>query len=75
MPPRDFENPPSWLSDLPNILPDDDMGFFVLDKDGTLRYMLAGTYVTPTGIRAIPSNEEIVHELQRCEQAGGRATQ
>jgi peroxiredoxin len=72
--PSEFEDPPSPLSDLPNLLADDDMGFFIIDKDGTLRYTLAGPYGTPARPRAIPSNEEIVHELQRCEQAGGSAT-
>jgi peroxiredoxin len=68
--PSEFEDPPSPLSDLPNLLADDDMGFFILDKDGVVRYAIAESYGTPTRPRAIPSNEEIVHELQRCEQVG-----
>ena len=74
-PPSDFENPPSPFSELPNLLADDDMGFFIVDKDGIVRYELAGSYVTPTGVRGIPSNEEIIRELQRCEQVDSRATQ
>jgi peroxiredoxin len=72
LPPEQFENPPSPFSDLPGVLADDDMGFYILDKGGIVQYALAGSYETPAGPRSIPSNEEIVRELQRCEQAEGR---
>jgi hypothetical protein len=72
-PPETFESPPSPFSDLPTLLADDDMGFFILDKDGIVQYALAGSFVTSTGVRSIPSNEEIVRELQRCEQAESHA--
>ena len=74
-PPEEFENPPSVFSDLPNLLADDDTGFFILDKDGVVQYALAGSYATSAGLRSIPSNEEIVRELQRCEQVESPATQ
>jgi hypothetical protein len=63
------------FSDLPNLLADDDMGFFILDKDGVVQYALAGSYATSAGSRSIPSNEEIVRELQRCEQVESPAPQ
>ncbi len=74
-PPEEFENPPSVFSDLPNLLADDDTGFFILDKDGVVQYALAGSYASSAGPRSIPSNEEIVRELQRCEQVESRAPQ
>ena len=51
---------------------DDDLGFFVADKGGTLRYASTAPYVEfdgtkPVGMPAIPSTEEIVGVLERCE--------
>lgn len=76
------EKPKSDLGDLapslleiPQLLHDNDMGFFVLDRAGVVRYALAGTYEGEHGARQIPSNDEIVRELERCEgeaQAAGR---
>jgi hypothetical protein len=52
------------------MLADDDMGFFIVDRAGVVRYALAGTYITETGARAIPGGDDIVRELQRCAVAG-----
>jgi peroxiredoxin len=53
--------------DLPKLLRDDDMGFFIVDKRGVVRYALAGSYTDfdDKATRPIPSNEEIVRELDR----------
>ncbi len=72
-PPNDFGTSSPFLGELPNLLADDDMGFFIIDRDSIVRYMLAGTYLTPGGVRTIPSNEEIIRELEQCEQANGQA--
>ena len=50
--------------------------FYIVDKHGVVRYSLAGSYVVEGASRPIPSNEEIVQELKRCEgnhEAGLRA--
>jgi hypothetical protein len=50
------------------------MGFFIVDKQGIVRYALGGAYLTKAGMRTIPSNDEILRELERC-QAPARAEQ
>jgi peroxiredoxin len=65
-PPEQFEDPPPPFGELRNLLSDDDMGFFILDRDAVVRYALAGSYVAEDGVRTIPSNEEIVRQLQQC---------
>jgi peroxiredoxin len=60
------------LSELPRFVNDDDLGFFVVDKGGTLRYASTAPYVEfdrtkPVAMPAIPSTEEIVNVLERCE--------
>jgi peroxiredoxin len=58
--------PPS-LREVPTVLADDDMGFYIIDKQGVVRYSVAGSYVVAGASRPIPSNEEIVRELTLCE--------
>ena len=67
VPKNDFGNFGPPPDEMLRILADDDMGLFIVDKQGTLRYALAGAYVTNEGPRAIPSNDEILRELERCE--------
>jgi peroxiredoxin len=57
-----------------SALYDDDSGFFVVDKHGIVRYRLAGSFVDyrVKAPRPIPSNEEIIAELERC-QSGSAA--
>jgi len=54
-------------TDIPELLRDDDMGFYIADKQGVIRYALAGSYTdfAANAVRPIPSNEEIVRELDR----------
>ena len=66
------------LSELARIVNDDDLGFFVTDKGGTLRYASNAPYVEfdgtkPVGMPAIPSTEEIVGVLERCGEERSRA--
>lgn len=71
IPPSDFPKAPSPLSDLSTVLGDQDMGFFIVDQQSVVRYALSGSYDAPAGgTRAIPSNEEIVQQLQQCAAAG-----
>ncbi|MBI2963956.1 MAG: AhpC/TSA family protein [Deltaproteobacteria bacterium] len=53
------------LDEMRGVLSDDDMGFFIVDKQGVVRYSLAGSYVEGKGARPIPSNDEVVSELDR----------
>ena len=62
------------LREMPKLTTDDDMGFFIVNGEGVIRYARSGSYVMmeggkPTGVRPIPSNEEIVRELERCHGA------
>ena len=65
-PPNDFPKMQPSLSEFPKLLTDDDMGFYILDKQGVVRYSLSGSYLDGKAPRQIPGNEEIVRELARC---------
>lgn len=65
-PPAEIGNPKTTIRELPKMLEDSDMGFFVLDRDGVVRYKLSGSYVHGQGSRQIPTMDEITRELQRC---------
>ena len=71
VPPNDFGTQPPSLREMPSTLADDDMGFYILDKRGVVRYSLDGAYIVNGAARQIPSNEEIVRELARCEDGAG----
>jgi peroxiredoxin len=55
-----FAPPPG---ELPNLLTDDDMGLFVLDKAGVVRYASTSAAVDR---RALPGNDEILRQLERA---------
>jgi peroxiredoxin len=65
-PASDFgEVKPSAIEILTSLY-DDDMGFFIVDKQGVVRYALAGNYEDFETLRgrAIPNNDEIMRELR-----------
>jgi peroxiredoxin len=65
-PASDFGRANPSPAEIPGLLADDDMGFFIVDREGIVRYALAGSYFVADGIaRGIPGNDEIVRELQR----------
>lgn len=66
---NDFGDFKPTLTEVPKLLTDDDMGFFIVDRAGTVRYALAGSYVHQNGARGIPGADEIVRELDRCSAA------
>jgi peroxiredoxin len=68
-PPSDFGTVKPTLRELPRVLADDDMGFFIVDRAGIVRYAVAGSYGTEAGVRPIPDPDEIVRELERCAAA------
>jgi hypothetical protein len=63
----DFGKVDPSLREFPSMLADVDTGFYILDRNGVVRYALSGSYNVGKAVRQIPSNEEIVRELQRCE--------
>jgi len=48
-----------------NVLRDDEMGFFIVDKQGVVRYALTGSYMGEKGLHSVPSGEEIAAELAK----------
>ena len=67
-PPSDFGEVKTGLRELPRLITDDDMGFFIVDRSGVLRYALSGSYGTDGGVRQIPGNDEIIRTLERCAE-------
>ena len=65
-PPSDFGKVTPALSEFPSLLADEDMGLFIIDRGGTVRYVLAGAYFNEAGPRGLPGPDELVRELQRC---------
>jgi peroxiredoxin len=56
-------------SEFPRLLTDDDLGLFILDRTGIVRYALAGNQYSfngtkLVGVRPIPSNEDIAAQLE-----------
>jgi peroxiredoxin len=72
VPGTEFGPPKPDMGDLPTLLTDEDVGFFIVDRDGILRYRHADSYMGANGVRPIPSNEEIEKELLRID--GGKTT-
>ncbi|HXH83315.1 MAG TPA: redoxin domain-containing protein [Candidatus Tectomicrobia bacterium] len=71
-PANDWPSVKPSLKELSRVVEDDDLGFFVVDRGGMIRYATTGSYVIVeggkfVGMRPIPSNEEIARELERCE--------
>jgi peroxiredoxin len=66
-PPNDFGDFPPPMPEMLRVLRDEDTGFFIVDRQGLVRYALAGSYATPTGVRPIPSNDEIARELEKLQ--------
>ena len=66
MPEAEIGNPKTPLTELPALFRDTDMGLFVLDRQGVVRYRNTGAYVNEQGHRAIPSMDEILRPLQEA---------
>lgn len=45
---------------------DDDVGFFIVDREGVVRFKTVGSYVDRESPRPIPSNDVIIRELALC---------
>jgi len=69
-PDNDFGKEPPMLGEIPKLLRDDDMGFFIVDRSGIIRYGYTGSYIGSAtdgklAARPIPANDEILRELDR----------
>ncbi|PYM15382.1 MAG: hypothetical protein DMD81_15190 [Candidatus Rokuibacteriota bacterium] len=65
-PPNDFGTFKPALGEIPKLLTDEDMGVFIVDRGGVIRYALGAAYFREAGPPAIPGADEIVRELERC---------
>ena len=69
--PNDWGDFKPALREVPGLLADEDMGFFIVDRAGIVRYGLAGSYINEAamGPRQLPGPDEIIRELERCAAA------
>jgi peroxiredoxin len=65
-PTPEIGEPKMALRELPKLLQDSDMGFFVVDRQGLVRYRHISPYVSAQGFNVIPSVDEIVRQLEQC---------
>lgn len=70
-PVAEIGNPKTSLSEMPAMLQDTDMGFFLLDRDGIIRYKHTSAYVTAQGLNTIPGTDEILGHLARVTSPRG----
>jgi len=65
-PPNDYGNFKPAIGEFAGVLADDDMGMFIIDRAGAVRYAITGSYFATMGPQGIPGADEIVRELDRC---------
>jgi peroxiredoxin len=51
------------IDEVPRLLHDDDMGFFIVDKQGIVRYATTGVYRGDDSGVPLPGNDEVLQEL------------
>lgn len=74
-PPSDFGSVKVALRDVPALLRDNDMGVFVVDRGGVVRYVYAGSYELSEGeaaraggpTRPLPDRQTLFGALERCQ--------
>ena len=66
MPPAEIGTPKTSLTELPAVLRDTDMGVFVLDRQGVVRYRNTGAYINDQGLRTMPSMDDILKAIQEA---------
>src|SRR5262249_51618697 len=76
-PATELGSPKPGLGEMLRLFNDDDLGLFVADKRGAVHYASAAPNLEfegakPVGIAAIPSNEDIVAVLERCQGAANQ---
>ena len=68
-PPNDFGDVTPSPGEFPKLLADDDMGLFIVDKGGIVRFAYRASEFTEQGPRPLPGNDEILRELDRSVAA------
>jgi peroxiredoxin len=63
VPDNDFGTFAPPLDEMRRVLNDDDMGLFIVDKQGIVRYATTGAYRADSSGVPVPGNEEILREL------------
>lgn len=61
-----FTAPPAEML---TAMADEDMGVFVVDRMGVVRYAFATAYMDEKGINGLPGPDELARELERCAAA------
>jgi hypothetical protein len=64
-PPAEIGDPKTALREVPSLLQDSDMGFFVLDRHGVVRFKQTAAYVGEQGFNTIPGVDDIVRQLEQ----------
>ena len=58
------------MSEIGKTLRDDDMGFFIVDREGIVRYAYGGSYMTlddpASPMRPLPDSREVLRALEAC---------
>jgi peroxiredoxin len=65
VPPNDFGDFSPPMDEVRRLLNDDDMGFFIVDKQGTVRYATTGVYRGDESGVPLPNNDEVLRELEK----------
>jgi peroxiredoxin len=60
----DVGAPRASFTEIPALMSDTDMGLFVLDREGIVRYALADAYLNLHGVRKVPGIDELLRPLQ-----------
>jgi hypothetical protein len=68
-PPAEIGDPKTPLSELPSMLHDSDMGFFLVDRQGVVRFRHTVAYVGEQGFNTIPSVDDVLRQLEQCADA------
>jgi hypothetical protein len=70
-PETEFGPPRMTPAEIPRVLKDDDLGFFIIDRGGIVRFAQGGPYITliegKEVVGKIPGNDDIVRALERCQ--------
>jgi hypothetical protein len=66
--PSDYGSVTPTAREMTRMMLDDDVGFFILDRDGVVRFRMTGSYVdfARGSPRPIPDNDEILHQVALC---------
>ena len=67
--PNDFGDFKPTLGEMLPTMSDEDMGLFVVDRAGVVRYAFVTEYMNEMGAKPVPGADEIARELERCAAA------